>query len=408
MKLLIQSINYTPELTGIGKFSGEMGAWLAARGHQVRVVTTPPYYPEWKIRQGYRRFWYGKETLDGVEVWRCPFWVPRRQSGLRRIIHLASHAASALPVLLWQALVWRPDIVCIVKPPAFSLPGGLLAAFLGGARSWLHVQDFEIDAAFDLGLLHGARLRRLALGSENRLMRGFDLATSISPRMLDRLRAKGIAEARSALFPNWADLDRIQPLSAPSPYREMLGLGPDTVVALYSGNMGEKQGLETMVDAARALSGNPDIHFVLCGEGAGRSRLEAAASGLSQVHFLPLQPLDRLNALLNLADVHLLPQKADAADLVMPSKLGGMLATGRPVIAGAHAGTQVAETVDGAGIVVAPDDGAAMAGALADLAADPARRQRLGAEARRRALEDWHRDRILARLEQRLHALASS
>lgn len=402
MKILIHSINYLPELTGIGKFTGEMGTWLAARGHEVRVVTTPPYYPEWRIAPGYRRFWYAHENIAGASVWRCPFWVPRRPTSLKRILHLASFSASALPVLLWQAIVQRPDVVLVIKPPAFSLPGGLLAALLGGAKSWLHVQDFEVDAAFEMKLLSGGWLRRLVLGFEAFWMRRYRFATTISERMLEKLRAKGVSAEASALFPNWADTDVICPLDRPSAYRAELGLRPGTVVALYSGNMGDKQGLETIVVAARRIADLGIVHFVLAGEGAARARLQEEARDLANITFLDLQPLARLNEFLNLADIHLLPQRADAADLVMPSKLGGMLASGRPVVAGALAGTQVASAVAGAGVVVVPDDGVAMADAIVELAAAPGRRAALGRVARERALAQWNRDAILARVETML------
>lgn len=398
MKIMIHSMNYLPELTGSGKFAGEMGSWFVARGHKVRVVTTPPYYPEWRIPPGYRKLWYSVEEIDGVRVIRCPLWVPRRQSGLRRALHFACFAASALPVLLWQGLTWRPDLLCVVKPPALALPAGLLAAALGGARSWVHVQDFDLEAGFELGLVKGARLRSCVLAVENWFLRRFARATTISARMLEKLHSKGVTPARSALFPNWVDTEMIRPLKQPSEFRAALGIPLETVVALYSGNMGEKQGLDTLAAAARALESERDIVFVLCGEGAARSRLEEAAKGASNIRFQRLQPLEKLNALLNLADIHLLPQRAAAADLVMPSKLGGMLASGRPVVAGAHPDTEIARAVEGVGVIVPPDDGAAMAAAVHALARAPERRAALGRAARARALEQWHRDRILESL----------
>lgn len=405
VKILIHSINYLPELTGIGKFTGEMGSWLAARGHGVRVVTTPPYYPEWRIPSRYRKRWYGRERIAGADVIRCPFWVPAQPSSWKRVVHLASFSASAFPALLWQAMVWRPDIVFVVKPPAFSLPGGLLAAVLGGAKSWLHVQDFEVDAAFEMGLLKGGVLRRAVLDLESWFMRRYDFASSISERMLEKLRAKGVPADISTLFPNWADIEHVCPLDRPSTYRAALGIPAGSLVALYSGNMGDKQGLEVLVDVARGLGDDRTIRLVLAGDGAARARLEAEARGLANVTFLPLQPLEKLNELLNLADIHLLPQRADAADLVMPSKLGGMLASGRPVVAGARPGTQVAAAVAGAGLVVPPDDDEAMTEAIRELVAAPGRRAALGRMARERALEQWDRDAILVRFEQKLRGV---
>jgi len=97
VRILIYGVNYAPELTGIGKYTGEMAEWMAGHGHDVRVVTVPPYYPEWKVRDGYSGWKYSHERLNGVKVWRCPLYVPANQSGLKRILHLVSFALSSLP-----------------------------------------------------------------------------------------------------------------------------------------------------------------------------------------------------------------------------------------------------------------------------------------------------------------------
>ena len=150
-----------------------------------------------------------------------------------------------------------------------------------------------------------------------------------------------------------------------------LNLAKNQLVVLYSGNMGRKQGIEILVDVARRLENAPHIQLVLCGDGAARPDLEQRAAGLRNVHFLPLQPLNRLNELLNLGDIHVLPQRADTADLVMPSKLTGMLASGRPVIATAAPGTELASVVGRVGVVVPPGDPDCLAESIKDLAADP-------------------------------------
>jgi colanic acid biosynthesis glycosyl transferase WcaI len=207
-----------------------------------------------------------------------------------------------------------------------------------------------------------------------------------------------------------------------APLRQSLGIGPEALVCLYSGNMGAKQGLEILAQVALLCSQAPEpvaqsLVFVFCGNGAGRDALEKACLGLSQVRFMDLQPLEVLPSLLALADIHLLPQRADAADLVMPSKLTGMLASGRPVIATAHAGTELACVVGGdvtlgpssspkpLGMVVPPEVATAMAQAVLQLAADPVLRQAMGAAAR--AFAETHLDQaaVLVRFEAHLQAL---
>ncbi len=399
MRILVISPNYSPELIGIGKFNGEMASWLARRGHEVRVVTAPPHYPHWRVCAGYYGFRYQKEKIEEVTVIRCPIFVPRSASALGRLIHLASFGIFSLPVVLALGLLWHPDVVLVVEPPLFAAPGALLAAKFAGVTAHLHVQDFEVDAAFRLGLLKGDRVQRIAFAVERWVMRRFGAVSTISSRMAIHLSRKGIAEASIRVFPNWADMERFRPLDHPNPWRSRLGVEPDDVVVLYSGNFGRKQGLETLVATARRLAGRADIRFVLCGNGAGRADLERAATGLANVSFLPLQPVEELNALLNAADIHVLPQRADVADLVMPSKLGGMLASGRPVVAGAAPGTQVYDMVQDCGVAVAPEDAREMSLAIEALAGDRERRIRLGAAARAKALEHWDRDVTLRRLE---------
>lgn len=401
MKLLVYGINFAPELTGIGKYTGEMVAWLAERGHDVRVVTAPPYYPDWQVRAGYSGSRYTRETWNGAQVFRTPLWVPRKVNGTRRLLHLASFAIASIPALLAQWR-WKPDVVWMTEPPLFCTPAGLLFARMRSARSWLHIQDYEVDAAFELGLLKGERLRAIVSSGERRLMRRFDRVSTISQRMLERARSKGVAPERLRSFPNWADVSAIQPLSSPSPYRRELGIPDDAVVALYSGNMGAKQGLELLADLALQTRSHPNIVFVFCGNGAGREGLMARCNGLPNVYFLDLQPVDRLGELLGLADVHLLPQRADAADLVMPSKLTGMLSSGRPVLAGARPETELGHVVAQCGRIVPPEDAAAFATALQALAADAPLRHALGERARRFAEEHLARDAVLARFERDL------
>lgn len=410
MKILIYGINFAPDLVGIPKYTSEMTAWLAERGHEVRVVTAPPYYPAWRVPEGYRAGRYKRErwSLGGgaqADVWRCPLWVPAQPSGARRLVHLASFAASTLPVVLSQAL-WRPHLIFVVEPTLFCTPAALMAGLLGRAKAWLHIQDLEVDAAFEMGLLPGGRVRDVATAVERWLLRRFGRVSTISEAMRDRVLAKGVPPERVGLFPNWVDVDSIVPMAQPSGFREELGLAPGTRVALYAGNLGEKQGLELLVDAARGLRDRSDVVFVIAGSGSGRQRLEGLADGMPNVKFLPLQPLNRLNDLLNLADVHLLPQRADAADLVMPSKLTGMVASGRPVVATAAPETQVAKVVARCGLVVAPGDGDAFTQAIMTLLDDRERREALGAEARAYAEANLAQESIMARFEAEAEQLA--
>ncbi len=416
MRILLHGINFSPELTGIGKYTGEMAAWLTAQGHEVRVVTAPPYYPQWSITAGFSNVWkrelvnlseYSNSQSNSNEViftvFRCPLWIPKKLSGLKRLVHLASFAISSFPAMFAQ-IFWRPDVVWVVEPPFFCAPQAWMVARLSGAKVWLHIQDFEIDAAFDLGLLKGKTLRRFVAGCESWLMRRFDRVSTISLRMLERVLAKGVLAESALLFPNWVDIQAItqMPAGVTKDFRAELGIAANAVVALYSGNMGAKQGLELLAQAAEMLADNPNIVFVFCGNGAGRESLMSQCQQLENVRFLELQPLEYLGHLLSFADIHLLPQRADAADLVMPSKLTGMLASGRPVVATAHVGTDLAEVVSGCGLVVTPEQPDAFVAAIIRLANEPKLRSNLGLAARAYAEANLDREGILSRFQAEL------
>jgi len=405
VRILIHALNFSPETTGCGKLTGEMVTWLASRGHQVHIVTAPPYYPAWKIGEGYSGWSYQTErSADGrVLVLRCPLWVPSSPSGCRRVIHLASFGLSSLPVVIAQSF-WAPEVILTVAPTLFVTPGSLLCGQLSGALTWLHVQDFEVDAAFGLHLLpSGGFIHKAAKTLERLVMSCYDCCSTISGNMVKRLLAKGVSPGRAVLFPNWVDTEQIfpqiAPTSSPNSFRAQLGLSPETVVLHYSGNLGNKQGLEILPQLVRIFAEDRRVHFLFAGAGSFRPELEKAVAGLTNVTLLPLQPLDRLNDLMNAADIHLLPQKSDAADIVMPSKLQAMLASGRPVVATARPGTQVAEVLANCGCCTTPGDVTALADAVRRLVDDSQLRRSLGAAAREYAVCHLGKEQVLSNFE---------
>jgi len=278
------------------------------------------------------------------------------------------------------------------------------------------VQDFEVDAAFDLGLLPAeGPIHDVALRIEKFFTMAFDRVSGISAKMVERANAKGIPVTRTLLFPNWVDVEAIYPIQMEANRSNSIrrGLRPQVpgidgkIVVLYSGNMGAKQGLELLAPLAEQFASDGRVHFIFCGDGAFRPRLEELLAKSPNVSLLPLQPLDRLNDLLNAADIHLLPQRAGAADLVMPSRLTGMLASGRPVIATAAAGTQVAQVVEGRGLTVPAGDGAALWAAVSRLVEDEPLRLELGRAARQYAVEHLAKNQVLSRFELDLEDLVA-
>lgn len=408
MKILLYGINFHPELTGTGKYSGEMAEWLAQQGHEVDVVTAPPYYPEWKVAANHTAAAFRRESMPGtqgkVQILRCPLWVPAHVTGKTRLLHLASFAASS-GFGLWWALLRKPDMAFVVAPTLFQAPMALLWCKLFGVPTWLHIQDFEVDAAMEMGLVKGGGnrggiLRRSVWAIETFVLRRFDRVSSISEAMVGKLFRKGVPAERVTELPNWVSLDGVFPIPKPQTMRAELGIRDDEVVVLYSGNMGEKQGLDLVIEAAEHLKDVRGLRFVLAGQGSARARLEASAQHLRNVMWLPLQPLSKLNALLGSADIHVLPQRADAADLVMPSKLTGMLASGRAIIGTAAADTQLGRVLQQVGVRVDAGNSQALAQAIKTLAADGAQRDALGAAGRVFAEQTLDKHAILSRFMQ--------
>ncbi|ELO9973889.1 colanic acid biosynthesis fucosyltransferase WcaI [Salmonella enterica subsp. enterica serovar Infantis] len=378
MKILVYGINYSPELTGIGKYTGEMVAWMAREGHEVRVITAPPYYPQWKVGERYSAWRYRREEGEAT-VWRCPLYVPKQPSTLKRLLHLGSFALSSFFPLMAQRR-WKPDRIIGVVPTLFCTPGMRLLATLSGARTVLHIQDYEVDAMLGLGMAgKGKRgsVARLATTFERSALRNVDNVSTISRSMMNKAREKGVAAEKILFFPNWSEVARFQDVNDAdvTALRQQLGLPEGKKIVLYSGNIGEKQGLEKVIDAAERLRDRPLI-FAIVGQGGGRARLEnmARERGLPNIKFLPLQPYDALPALLKMGDCHLVVQKRGAADAVLPSKLTNILAVGGNAVITAEPHTELGQhcaRYPGIAVCVEPESTDALVNGISQALAMP-------------------------------------
>lgn len=361
MKLLVYGINYHPELTGIGKYTTEMCEYLTSRGHEVEVITAMPYYPEWRIHSAYRRRGWHTEMIEGVKVHRVPVYVPNPVTGGKRLLHDFSFLLSSC--VPWvKALFSKFDVVLCIYPP---LPIGvfpLLYGFVTRTPYQFHVQDLQVDAARELGLIKNETLLRILEGMEKVFLKHARRVTTISNGMARRLEAKGVSAEQMEILPNWVDTEALVPYApeARARVKSRYGYQTDERVVLYSGNLGEKQGLDHLLRAAFALRDRSNIRFHIVGEGAAKARLVAMKDklGLDNVRFAPLVPKSELPDLLNMADLHVILQSKGATDLVMPSKLGPILACGGVVLVAADNSSELAQTVrrGGFGVQVDSDD----------------------------------------------------
>lgn len=383
MRISIISINYRPELTGISVYTTGLAEFLAEAGHDVHVQTAFPYYPGWKKREGDRGVWYRRETVNGVTLHRHYQYVPSRPTAAKRMLHELSFVVSAT---IGYLLLPKADCTVIVSPPLFvGIPVALLAK-LKGSRTVFHVQDLQPDAAVALGMLKPGPLTRLFYFLEGLTYRLVDTVSTIGEGMRRRIAEKGVPHEKIILFRNWANDDVVTPGSRETALRREWGLG-DRFVVLYAGNMGVKQGLDTLLECADLLRFEPDIVFAIVGDGGEKTRLmqRAAEMKLHNVVFHPLQPIERLAELLATGDVSVIPQKAGVKDIVVPSKLGNILSSGRPVIAAATVDTELGRMLAEAqcGVLVEQGSREALAAAIIGLHGDPLQRGRFADNGRR-------------------------
>ncbi|KQS30701.1 WcaI family glycosyltransferase [Dyadobacter sp. Leaf189] len=365
MRILIHGINYQPELTGIGKYTGEMANWLADQGHDVTVITAHPYYPEWEVHDAYKgKLWF-TEKLKGVRVRRCPLFVPKKINSINRIIHELSFTLSTLPYWLKVMFERKYDLVICVSPPFYLALIPLLYSAVRNSRLLIHVQDLQIDAAKQLNMIKNKTALNIMFKLEKFLYKRSSAVSAVSQGMISKISQKGIPTAKLLMFPNWVDEDFVRPLSPELSLRDEFGIEQQKKVILYSGNLGEKQGLEVIIKMAEIFQSDTNVLFVIVGSGGAKNNLVnlATSSNLTNIKFFPLQPYEKLSELLAIADVHLVLQKGSASDLVMPSKFTAIMAAGGCVIVTAAPGTSLHQVVqeNSLGIVVGPDSDSELA-----------------------------------------------
>lgn len=365
--IIIYGLNFAPEKTGVGKYTGEQAFWLAENGWDVTVVCANPYYPNWEILSPYQNV-YSRKLVDGVNIYRCPIYVPKNPSMLRRIVHLFSFVVSSLPILLFLSFRKKFDLVFATEPTIFVTINVLIFKFINRCKTWLHVQDFEIDAGLVLGQSKKSIFSRVAGSLDLVLHRQYDIYSSISVKMCQKLSEKIDNKNSVTYFPNWLDSTKIY-YSIRAKHQLIDELHAKNLkVILYAGNIGEKQGLENLLHAAAMLH-HKNYHFIISGDGSGKEKLRNLRDELKlqNITFLELSDDVEFNNLLNAADLHIVLQKGIASDLVMPSKLINIWGCGGSVIASAPENSEIHDVLTKhtyLGQVIAPDSVVQLTSAL--------------------------------------------
>ncbi len=382
MKLFVIGINYSPELTGIGVYTTEMCEYLQSQGHQVTVFTGFPYYPEWEIKQEYRKKVFKTETVLGVKLKRSYVYVPHKISAKTRILHEATFIISSFINLIFSS---RADLMIVVSPP---LGLGIAACVISKLKKMpfvFHIQDLQPDAAAELGMIKNKMVLSLLYGIEKFIYDSAAAVSVISGGMRDKVISKGIDSNKVLLFPNWVNTEHIKPMERDNKFRTDNKLG-NRFVALYAGNIGMKQGWDVVLEMALKTTGNKNIVYVIAGDGAYKKDLinKYSELNLNNVLFLPVQSKEMLPYMLAAADVCLIPQRKKITDIVMPSKLLGIMASGRPVVAGANQGSELYNVIkeSGGGIAVEPENAEMMLEAIMVMYKDPRKKEDFGQKAR--------------------------
>ncbi len=374
-RILFIGGNFSPEPTGIGKYSGEMVNWLSKEGFECCVVTTFPYYPQWKVQQPYskRSFWYKKEIVSGINenaipysIIRCPHYVPKKPTGVRRVISDFSFFVTSSLVIIGMLFRKKYDFVFTVAPP-FHL--GLLATLykkFRGAKFLYHIQDLQIEVAQNLHILNSNFFVNILLALEKYILKKADFISTISEGMMKKVKCKCNKEV--IFLPNWVDIKKFHPIENKENLKAVFNLRVNDKIILYSGAIGEKQGLEAILHSAKHFENISNLKFVICGSGPYKESLLQVnrSMNLQNVIFLPLQPFEKLNSLLNVADIHLVLQKNGASDLTMPSKLSTIFSVGGVSIVSATKGSSLYEIINSSntGIIIEPENQEALNAAI--------------------------------------------
>lgn len=400
MRILIAGINYTPEVTGIAPYTTAMAEGLRDSGHDVRVLTGIPHYPSWSNFTGFRGL-TRTERVNGVRVRRVAHFIGKGGTGAGRVLQEITFGLMAA-IQPWG----RPDVVICVSPPL--LASGIITTRAKASRVpvGIWVQDLYSNGMREIG--DNRQRSRVLSRVESLVLRAADGVSVIHDRFAQHVATSlGVDADAIAVSRNWSHLAGGETADVDETRRRFFG--DAKVVALHTGNMGAKQALENIVDAARlAEQQGTDVVFGLVGDGSRREALEAYGADAAHLVFVPSLEDPEYRAVLRCADILIVNEKVGLRESAVPSKLTSYFVQGRPVVAATESDSVTAEEVRnaGAGPVIAPGDPAALLAAVESLRGPDG--HGYGASAQRYAAENLTAESAIARVDTWVHALTGA
>ncbi|WP_334055951.1 WcaI family glycosyltransferase [Polaribacter sp. P097] len=390
-KITIIGINYFPEDTAIGLYTTQLAQYLVENNFDVDVITGFPYYPAWRINESYKsKGKFYQETINGVNIFRYKQYVPKKPNFIKRILHLLDFS---IGTFFNTFKIKETDLVLCVVPFIGSVFIGKILAKFKKAKLWIHVQDFEFDAATDSNLVGNKNIIFNTLFFiEKKLLKSADFISTISTSMVKKLENK-VPETRNKLLSNWVDANFIQPNN----YKTHTYLKSSKFKILYSGNIGEKQDWDLFIKFAKEIEKLNDVEIVVVGNGSKRIWLEESLLDLDNIRFYSPVPYNELSYLLCSADLHILFQKVDVIDTVMPSKILAMMSSAKPSLITGNIQSEVSSIIkeSKSGMYFDSQDCKPLLDFVFELKSEKNLQKQFGESARSYVIENYSKSKIL-------------
>jgi colanic acid biosynthesis glycosyl transferase WcaI len=385
LRLVVLCPHFAPDLAPTGVVMTRIVTELAARGHELHVVTSLPWYRNHAIEQGWGgRLWRTEKTEWGSIIRVHPFPGKSKSNLLRRALgFIAFSYAVGIRSVHADGLPFKVDGVLAMSPPLTLGLTGWCTKIIRRAPLVFNIQDVFPDAAIQTGAISNKKIIAAAKWLERVSYQRSDAVVLLSQDLRTNIANKIDAKHHHRLhvIPNFVDTVAITPQDRMTNYRSELGIG-DQLVVMYAGNVGFSQSLNLVVEAAARFS---EVAFVVNGDGAARKKLQEDCAELANVYFGDYQPIERLSEVLATGDIHLVPLRTGLAAVSVPSKSYSILAAGRPMLAAIDLNTEIPNMLQqsGAGIAVEPDNAPAFIEALGRLVNNRDQLSEMGANGRK-------------------------